>query len=134
MNGQPVAGLVVLDATTGQIDPAFTGQLLNAIGGGVAVVRTLDVEGNWLYVGGSFTHASGGSQSTQIYSRNAARFSVDNGTPDGSWNPELNGTAISVDASARGDRVYLAGFFSTSRSQPADKAVALATSNASIIP
>ncbi|TFB16944.1 hypothetical protein E3V93_10070 [Microbacterium sp. 3H14] len=134
VNGQNVAGLVVLNATTGEIDPTFTGRLTNALSGGVPVVRTLDVQDGWLYAAGVFTHSTGGSSSSSNYTRGAARFSVTNGTPDGSWNPEFNGTVMSVDASARGDRVYFAGFFTQSKSRPADKAAAMSASNTDLYP
>ena len=127
VNGQAAAGLVVLNATTGAIDTAFTGRLINALSGGVPVVRTLDVQDGWLYAAGSFTHSTGGSSTTQSYTRGAARFSVTDGTPDGSWNPEFNGTVMSVDASAQGDRAYFAGFFSQAHSVAADKGAALST-------
>src|SRR5690606_23337776 len=106
----------------------------NYLSGGVAVVRTLDVQGDWLYAAGSFTHSTGGAESREVYTRGAARFDVANGTPDGSWNPEFNGTVMSVDASALGDRVYFAGFFSMSKGQPADKAAALEVTTAQTIP
>ncbi|WP_298040041.1 fibrinogen-like YCDxxxxGGGW domain-containing protein [uncultured Microbacterium sp.] len=133
VNGEPYAGLVVLNASTGAIDPAFTGRLINALSGGVPVVRTLDVQDGWLYAAGSFTHSTGGSATNQRYTRGAARFSVTDGTPDGSWNPEFNGTVVSLDASDRGDRVYFAGFFSQSQSRPADKGAAMSTADTSLI-
>lgn len=133
VNGQNVAGLVVLNATTGEIDPTFTGRLINALSGGVPVVRTLDVQDGWLYAAGTFTHSASGT-SAQTYTRGAARFNVNTGAPDGTWNPEFNGTVMSVDASARGDRVYFAGFFSTSKSRPADKAAAMSATNTDLLP
>lgn len=129
VNGRNVAGLVVLNATTGEIDPTFTGRLSNALSGGIPVVRTLDVQGDWLYVGGVFTHSTGGSSSTQNYTRGAARFTVTNGTPDGTWNPEFNATVMSIDASKQGDRVYFAGFFTQSKGRTADKAAAMSATS-----
>ncbi|MGW8482199.1 fibrinogen-like YCDxxxxGGGW domain-containing protein [Microbacterium sp. NPDC055903] len=130
VNGQPYAGLVVLNATTGAVDTAFTGRLINYLSGGVPIVRSMDVQDGWLYVAGVFTHSAGGTSLTEQYTRGAARLSVVDGTPDSTWNPELNGTVMDVDASANGDRVYLAGFFNQSRSQTADKAAAVsATGN-----
>lgn len=131
VNGEPHAGLVVLDAVTGEIDAAFTGRLINYLSGGVPVVRTLDVQDGWLYAAGSFTHAASDS-SGQAYTRGAARFDVATGDPD-PWNPELNGTVMSIDASDRGDRVYAAGFFSQSQGRPADKAAAISTSDESLL-
>ncbi|MGO2633441.1 MAG: fibrinogen-like YCDxxxxGGGW domain-containing protein [Galactobacter sp.] len=134
VNGEPHAGLVVLNAATGQVDQSFTGRLVNYLSGGVPIVRTLDVQDGWLYVGGTFTHSTGGSETREVYTRQAARFSVTDGTPQGAWNPELNGTVISVDASAQGDRVYFAGFFSQSKGRNADKAAALSAVNTDLYP
>lgn len=134
VNGESHRGLVVLDATTGEIDEAFTGSLINALGGGVPVVRSLDVQDGYLYSGGSFTHSTGGSVTSQVYTRNAARFAVADGTPDGGWNPEFNGTVVSLDASDRGDRAYFAGFFSRSKNRESDKAAALSTSSEELYP
>lgn len=134
VNGESHRGLVVLDAATGEIDEAFTGALINALGGGIPVVRSLDVQDGYLYAGGSFTHSTGGSVTSQVYTRSAARFAVDDGTPDGGWNPEFNGTVVSLDASERGDRVYFAGFFSRSQGRESDKAAALATSSTELFP
>ena len=134
VNGESHRGLVVLDAATGEIDEAFTGSLINALGGGVPVVRSLDVQDGYLYAGGSFTHSTGGSVTSQVYTRSAARFAVADGTPDGDWNPEFNGTVVSLDASERGDRVYFAGFFSRSKDRESDKAAALSTSSTDLFP
>ena len=134
VNGESHRGLVVLDAATGEIDEAFTGSLINALGGGVPVVRSLDVQDGHLYAGGSFTHSTGGSVTSQVYTRSAARFAVADGTPDGDWNPEFNGTVVSLDASERGDRVYFAGFFSRSKDRESDKAAALSTSSTDLFP
>ena len=134
VNGESHRGLVVLDAATGEIDEAFTGSLINALGGGVPVVRSLDVQDGYLYAGGSFTHSTGGSATSQVYTRSASRFAVADGTPDGDWNPEFNGTVVSLDASERGDRVYFAGFFSRSKERESDKAAALSTSSTDLFP
>lgn len=129
VNGTPRAGLVVLNATTGAIDTAFTGRLISYLSGQSVKVLGLDVQDNWLYASGAFSHATGGSTSSEIYTRSAARFSVTNGTPD-TWNPELNGTSIAVDASDRGDRTYYSGYFTTARGVAAPKAAAINTTTA----
>ena len=134
VNGQPHPGLVVLSASTGQIDQAFTGRLINYLSGGVPIVRALDVQDGWLYVGGAFTHGTGGSATQEVYARSGIRFSVADGTPDITWNPEFNGTVIALDASARGDRAYYSGYFSQSRGRDADKAAALATQGIELFP
>ncbi|RIX26627.1 fibrinogen-like YCDxxxxGGGW domain-containing protein [Amnibacterium setariae] len=136
VNGVAENGLVVLDPTTGAIDQAFTGRLINALStsGGQATVRALDVQGKWLYVGGSFTHAVGGSSTAQVYSRGAVRLSVTDGTPDRSWTTEFDGTVISLDASPKGDRVYFAGYFANDKGTPTLRAAALDTTSGAVIP
>ncbi|MGN6743892.1 MAG: delta-60 repeat domain-containing protein, partial [Amnibacterium sp.] len=137
VNGVAENGLVVLDPTTGAIDPTFTGRLINALStsGGQAVVRALDVQGGWLYVGGSFTHATGGSVSSQVYSRGAVRLSVTNGTPDKNLTFEFDGTVISLDASSQGDRVYFAGYFADDKTSSAYRVAAVTTANGgSVLP
>ena len=130
VNGEEHPGLVVLDAQTGEVDTAFTGRLINYLSGGVPSVRTLDAQDGWLYVAGSFTHATSDG-GPQAYTRGAARFDAASGAPD-SWNPEFNGTVMSIDASDRGDRVYAAGFFSQSKGRTADKAAAISATDESL--
>lgn len=135
VNGKPAEGLVVLNASTGQTDTKFTGRLINYLSSGVTVVRTLDVQGDWLYAGGSFTHGTGGKQTSESYSRGAARLNVNDGTPDPQWNPEFNATVVSLDASKKGDRTYFAGYFSKSRQREAGQAAAVTTtSSVNLIP
>ncbi|WP_157811208.1 delta-60 repeat domain-containing protein [Microbacterium lacus] len=135
VNGEDRAGLAVLNASTGQLDTAFTGSIINRLTAGVAFVRTMDVQDGWLYIGGAFTHATGGTASSEAYLRGGARFSVTDGTPDRTWNPELNGTVMSLDASKNGDRTYFAGFFNEAHGESTDKAAALTTdSSVAVVP
>ncbi|WP_164884556.1 fibrinogen-like YCDxxxxGGGW domain-containing protein [Leucobacter muris] len=128
VNGEPRDGLAVLNGTTGQLDPQFTGRLINHLSGGFPLVRALDVQDGWLYVGGSFTHGTGGSTTQERYMRAGGRLSVTDGTPD-LWNPEFNGTVMAVDASPRGDRAYFAGHFNKSRGRDSDKAAAISATS-----
>ena len=134
VNGQAKRGLAFLNPTTGALDTQYSTALINNLSGGVPIVRSLDVQGDWLYIGGSFTHLTGGTATSQVYARAAARISLANGTPDRTWNPELNGTVMSLDASAQGDRVYFAGFFSASKGTAAVKGAVITTNDASVIP
>ncbi|HYI33596.1 MAG TPA: delta-60 repeat domain-containing protein [Glaciibacter sp.] len=134
VNGQPRAGLVVLNPTTGATDTAFTTTVTNNLTGGIPVVRALDVQDSFLYIGGSFTHMTGGSATSPVYVRAAARVSTTTGTPDRTWNPDFNGSVISLDASPKKDRVYFAGHFTASRGTPALKGAALSATDTSVIP
>ncbi len=134
VNGQARAGLVALNPTTGATDAAFTTTLINSLSGGVPIVRALDVQDNWLYVGGAFTHMTGGTVTNQVYVRAAGRVSTPTGTPDRTWNPEFNGSVIALDASPKKDRVYFAGFFTSSKMTPVQKGAALSAVDTSVIP
>jgi hypothetical protein len=134
VNGAPRAGLVVLNPTTGVTDTAFTTTITNSLSGGVPIVRALDVQDSWLYVGGTFTHMTGGSVTSPVYLRAGGRVSVTNGTPDRTWNPEFNGSVIALDASPKKDRVYFAGYFTASKTTPANKGAALSAADTAVIP
>ena len=134
VNGAARSAFVVLNPATGATDAGYTTRLSNNITGGLLAVRSLDVQGNWLYLGGSFTHISGGTATAQTYLRAGARLSITDGTPDSTWNPEFNGTVMSLDASARGDRTYFAGFFTASRTTPALRAAVIRTAGTGVIP
>ncbi|MFI7579587.1 fibrinogen-like YCDxxxxGGGW domain-containing protein [Kocuria kalidii] len=127
VNGVPVTGFVVLDATTGQVDTAWNVTVENLLTNGVLQIRSMDVQGDWLYLGGAFTHLSGGGATGKIYSRSGARIKISTRTPDASWNPEFNGTVVSVDASEKGDRSYAAGYFNASQGVPAFRLAAVQT-------
>ncbi|MGQ1797954.1 fibrinogen-like YCDxxxxGGGW domain-containing protein [Kocuria oceani] len=127
VNGVPVTGFVVLDATTGKVDTAWNLKVENLLTNGVLQIRSMDVQGDWLYLGGAFTHLSGGDATGRVYARSGARVKISTRTPDAGWNPEFNGTVVSVDASAKGDRSYAAGYFNTSQGTPAFRLAAVRT-------
>lgn len=133
VNGQSRSMLAVLEAD-GSLAPGWNNSgVVNNLAGGGTSIRTLDVQDGWLYAGGKFTHAMGGANTQQWYARNAARFSLATGAPDRTWNPELDAAVMSLDASGRGDRVYVAGFFAQSRGRTALKAAALATDSTDLL-
>ena len=128
VNGVSSPGLAVLDPTTGALDPQWKLKIENLISGGVLQVRGLSVRGDDLYIAGAFTHLTGGTDPNPVYARGAAKVNATNGMPDRAWNPNFNGTAVGIDASAQGDRVYAAGYFSQSGPDPAFRLAALAAS------
>ncbi|MVA75301.1 hypothetical protein GC722_04550 [Auraticoccus sp. F435] len=121
-NGQPVTAVVALDRTTGATDTSFNLTIENRITNGSVLVRTLARKDSSLFIGGALTHVSsrGGAAS---YQRGAAQVDAATGAPVTSWNPEFNGTVVSVDPTP--DRLYAAGYFTTSRGQTAMKAAAV---------
>jgi len=65
-------------------------------------------DGN-VYIGGSFTHLSGGGRS-KVYARNAGRVDLSS-RPDRSWNPEINGSVQAVGVSEANSSFYAGGHF-----------------------
>ncbi|MCQ9163646.1 PKD domain-containing protein [Arthrobacter sp. STN4] len=126
-NGQAVTAVVALDPATGATAPGFAVKVENRLSSGVLDIRAVAVKDGWLYLGGAFTHLTGATGSS-VYARGAARINATTGMPGTGWNPEFNGSVVSVGASADGGRLYAAGYFSTSAGAPAYKAAAVLTS------
>lgn len=121
------SGLVALDPATGQVAPGWRANATMSDGGATAV-RALDLQGGWLYVGGTFTRIKGGSPvGADVTVGRAARLRVSDGKPDGTWKPNFPAIVIEVDASPNNDRVYFAGHFSTVNGQPARKIAVIGT-------
>lgn len=126
VNGQPAPGVVALNATTGASSTTFDVDVENRLTGSVLSVRSLQVSGPWLYLGGQFTHLSSGGGGS-VYSRSVARVAVGNGAPDAGWTPAFNGAVNAVDPSPGGDRLYAAGYFTLVDGATANKGAALQT-------
>ncbi|MBW9210756.1 hypothetical protein KV100_13940 [Mumia sp. zg.B21] len=124
-NGQDATAVVALDPQTGVTSTTWGVRLENRVSGAPLVVRSLSVQGTSVFVGGALTHASPASGGSASYARGAVQLSTANGTPVTTWNPEFNGTVVSVDASADGARLYAAGYFEASQGTPALKAAAV---------
>jgi hypothetical protein len=125
-NGASRRGLVVLDGSSGELDPLWDSNLENrAAGGGAVSVRGLDTSSTHLYATGVFTHFVRGSSAT--FARNGARLALSTGRADGGWNPNFNGTGTGVDVDDNGSRVYFSGYFTQSGSAPADRGAAVST-------
>lgn len=127
VNGQTQVGAVALDPATGATDPTWTLDVENRLTGGYVSVRALDVQGPWLYLGGAFTHMTGGSRPSAVFARSGARVATADGTPDADWNPNFNGTVVDVDTSAQGDRTYMSGYFTESNGLTSNKAAVVST-------
>lgn len=128
VNGAPTAGIVALNPATGASSTTWKISMENRISGGAVSVRSLGVQGNWLYLGGAFTHLTGGTNTSPVYARSAARVSVVDGSADRDWNPAFNGTVLDVAPSKDGQRLYASGYFTSSNSVATDAAAAIRTS------
>ncbi|TDD90182.1 hypothetical protein E1293_03895 [Actinomadura darangshiensis] len=121
------AGLAALDLTTGKNASGWTASVSDS-SGGAAWARALDVQGDWLYVGGNFTRIWGGNPlSAKVSVGRTARIRVSDGKPDGTWKPNLNGSVIELDANSGGDRVYYSGYFTSLNGNPARKIAVVGT-------
>lgn len=101
--------LVALNPATGTVDASWKAQLKQ---NGRAVVYSMALDSNWLYVGGSF-NAIGGAQGVPLTTfGSAAKLSLSNGTPDLNWKPIANGGGVwGIGPANNGANVYLAGYF-----------------------
>lgn len=134
-NGQSSPSFAVIDPTTGASDPAVTTRVINYTGGTPPAIRSMDVQDGYLYLGGRFTHLTGSGVTSEVYQRNIGRLSATTLAPVPGWNPMLDGTVVSVDASAHGDRVYAAGYFGLSRwTEATERAGAFTADDATVIP
>jgi hypothetical protein len=126
-NGEAnTAGIAALDPETGETVPGWRASATLS-DGSAARVRAIDLEGNWLYLGGNFTRISGGSPvGSQITLSRTARVAVADGKPDGTWKPQFNGSVIELDATP--DRVYYGGYFTQFAGAPARKLAVITTS------
>ena len=120
VNGRPFSGFVVVDASTGEVAPEWENvSISNRIKGNELVVKTIHRQGDYVYIGGSFTHVKESENSGVAYSRNIARFKLgapSNGVPgivsiDRDWRQVFNGTVNGISASKDNSHVYVAGYF-----------------------
>ena len=125
VNGETHVGTVLIDPATGQIDPSWNIQVRNGNGGRVSVKSAKVIDGR-IYLAGAFTHLSGNGVSS-VYARNAGRLDL-NGTPDRSWNPEINGTVVDIDVDEADTYLYAAGFFTRIHDRVAENAARVETS------
>ena len=125
VNGETHVGTVLIDPATGQIDPSWNLQVRNGNGGRVSVKSAKVIDGR-IYLAGAFTHLSGNGVSS-VYARNAGRLDL-NGTPDRSWNPEINGTVVDIDVDEADTYLYAAGFFTRIHDRVAENAARVETS------
>ncbi len=110
VNGVSAPGFVVLDSKTGQVNADWKLTIENNAGSKPVMVRSASVQGDWLYLGGTFTHFQGTS-GPKVYSRNAARVSATTGLPDRNWTPQFNGAVYSLTQAKDSNYVFAAGYF-----------------------
>ena len=120
VNGEEHKSFVVVDATTGEVAPEWAQVTIeDRIRTEVMTVKTIHRQGDYVYIGGTFTHVYESEKAGAAYSRNIARFKLgepSNGVPgivsiDRNWRQVFNGTVNGISASADNSHVYVAGYF-----------------------
>ena len=120
VNGKKHESFVVVDATTGEVAPEWAQVTVeDRIRTEVMTVKTIHRQGDYVYIGGTFTHIHESEKAGEAYSRNIARFKLgepSNGVPgivsvDRDWRQVFNGTVNGISASADNSHVYVAGYF-----------------------
>ncbi|MFE3453697.1 fibrinogen-like YCDxxxxGGGW domain-containing protein [Nonomuraea sp. NPDC059194] len=127
-NGEAdTSGLVALDPATGAVVPGWRANVVKKNAGALRV-RAMDIQGEWLYVGGAFTHVKGGNpMSLELWTENAARVRLSDGRPDSTWAMHFDASVIELDATQ--DRVYFGGRFKELDGQPVKNVAVLQTSS-----
>jgi hypothetical protein len=103
-------GMAALDPTTGAVLPGWKARF-SRVGGTEWRVRSIDLRGSYLYVGGTFDRLVAGTSTTPVAVSNAAAVAVSNGA-QGPWKPTPNGSVVDVSVTKDGTKVLLAGNFS----------------------
>ena len=120
VNGEERERFVVVDATTGEVAPEWAQVTIeDRISSELMTVKTIHRQGDYVYIGGTFTHVHESEKAGAAYSRNIARFKLgepSNGVPgivsiDRNWRQVFNGTVNGISASADNSHVYVAGYF-----------------------
>lgn len=110
VNGVPgTTGLAALDPATGEVITSWKANLSRNNSTSRAIVRSLVVHGDWVYVAGRFSHLEGGSWNRMAVS-SARSVHASDGRP-GPWAPIIHGSAVDLKVSADGTKVLMAGFF-----------------------
>lgn len=126
VNGTAQTALAFLDPNTGELSGTQV-QAENRSNGGVAYVRNFDVQDDYLYVAGAFTHLTSPSTGVAGGAWNGGRIALSSMRPDTNWNAFLNGTSVGLDASDQGDRIYFSGYFRMKSTAVTPSAAAIQT-------
>lgn len=121
VNGKKNPALALISPKDGSTATGWTSSLVYDINNGARLgVRTMDLIGGWLYIGGNVTVVTGGTGTSKVSvrGRNLFRLRASDGRPDPGFRPQLSTSPFQVYASRKGDRVYAAGKFGTVNGQP----------------
>ncbi len=109
------SALAAVDPITGDVDPTWRASM--TVGGTTArpMARALDVQGEWIYVGGNFTSIAGSTVTRSV--GRLARVSVTTGNADARFRPNVGGVPYDVDAADDG-RAYVVGNITSMNGEP----------------
>ncbi len=102
------AGVAMIDPSTGAVDPTWRVGLTLTGSAARPLARTVDIEGDQLYIGGNFTRITGTDGNTRRAGR-IARVDLGTGNVDGAFLPDVDGIVFDIDATP--DRIYVVGNF-----------------------
>ena len=102
------AGIAKIDPITGAVDTSFRAKV--SLNGARGLVRAIDLRGTTLYLGGRFDAIQIGGTDRPVANTASVHAATAALLP---WRPRTNGVVFDIDASAKGDRVYLAGWFTS---------------------
>lgn len=112
VNGDAAAaGLVALDPLTGEVDPGWTATVSH-MAGQTPVVMDIEVVGQSVFVGGTFTHIEGPNGAHRARVWRLAKLEGASGRVDTSFRGQVSGARVfSLGASPDGQRLYVGGYF-----------------------
>lgn len=131
INGEAnTAAIAFIDPATGVVDDSrvavqLTGSTRRAL------VRALDIEAGFLYLGGNFTRLTG-SDGVQKRVGQAARLRLSDERVDGAFLPNVGGIVFDIDAD--GDRVYIVGNFQLVNDEFHPGLGVVSSANGSLVP
>lgn len=124
VNGEAREGLVILDAATGATDASFVTTIANDGSAFEASVRALEIEGNWLYVGGDFNRIVDDQWRHGVY--RVGRVSLTTGRLNGAWRPLTSGGGVfDILPDPANNQVHIAGTFTSVGAAPDTAGVAV---------
>ena len=100
--------LAALDPASGQVLPGWQANIGITGTSQRPLVRALDVEGPWVYIGGSFTRVTGLDGVTHNVSQ-LTRVAVSNGAKSATFAPNVTGRVYDIDATPT--KIYAVGKF-----------------------
>jgi hypothetical protein len=134
INGVPnTSALAELDPVSGAVITTWQASLaLGVSDTDRPMARALDIEGNFLYVGGNFARITGTNGVTVSVAR-FARVALADGAVDLSFRPDIEGGQV-VDLDATPTRLYLAGWFTSYDGTPVEKIAVVDLSTKQLVP